>query len=225
MEQIQRLQQTFDQLYQQEDYHGLFDSMYQQAQQGSVKLPWVQLKGNGNPLFLDWAQSANLSGDSGDGRKSALVVGSGLGDDAEALDHLKFQVTAFDFSKTALDWCRERFPHSHVQYRELDLFALPPEWQQRFDFVLDVLTLPSLPAARRTEAIDCIARTIAPGGTLFVITFGGDTPVTQGKIPLPLTRSEVDQFQHHGLQERSFEQFTEGKTGLKLFRVVYQRPE
>jgi ubiquinone/menaquinone biosynthesis C-methylase UbiE len=220
MEQIQRIQQTFDQFYQSGDYQGLFNHMYLQAQQGSVKLPWTQMKPN--PIFFDWVQKTNLSGDG----KSALVIGSGLGDDAEELEHLGFSVEAFDFSATALDWCRERFPHSQVQYSQLDLFELPETWQQRFHFVMESLTLPSLPYAKRTQAIESIARTVAPAGTLFVLCFGSDVPANPaGKIPLPLTHAELDQFQCYGLQESSFETFTQSTTGQKLYRVVYQRPQ
>ncbi|MCC5670705.1 class I SAM-dependent methyltransferase [Nostoc sp. CHAB 5784] len=40
--------------------------------------------------------------------QKALVIGCGLGDDAEAIASLGFEVTAFDISPTAIAWCQER---------------------------------------------------------------------------------------------------------------------
>lgn len=42
---------------------------------------------------------------------SAVVVGCGLGDDAEALAAAGFAVTAFDVSGSAIAWAKERFPN------------------------------------------------------------------------------------------------------------------
>ena len=52
--------------------------------------------------------------------QKALIIGCGLGDDAEALAKLGFEVTAFDISTSAIAWCQQRFPDSTVNYLVAD---------------------------------------------------------------------------------------------------------
>ncbi len=115
--QTQYLQQVFQSLIQSGDYAGLFNAMYNEASQNGLTLPWVHMKPH--PLLVEWADRTNLEGE------SALVIGSGLGDDAEELARRGFSVVGFDFSSTAISWCKKRFPSSSVQYYEADLFFLP----------------------------------------------------------------------------------------------------
>ena len=209
--QTQYLQQVFQSLIQSGDYVGLFNAMYDQSEQNGLVLPWVHMKPH--PLLVEWADRTNLEG------KSALVVGSGLGDDAEELARRGFSVVGFDFSANAIAWCKKRFPISSVQYHEADLFELPSEWQHRFDFVLEVLTLPSIPRPKLAQAISHIASLVAPEGTLLTICFGSDS-VQEGSIPLPLTYAELSQFQVHGLEEISFEDIVDQQR--RVFRVAYR---
>ncbi len=69
--------------------------------------------------------------------RKALVVGCGLGDDAEFLSQQGFTVTAFDVSPTAIAWCKQRFPGSTVSYHVTDLFEPSAKWLSSFDFVLE----------------------------------------------------------------------------------------
>src|SRR5215472_10485502 len=55
----------------------------------------------------------------------ALVVGCGLGDDAEELARLGMQVVAFDVASAAVESARRRFPASTVRYEVADLLAPP----------------------------------------------------------------------------------------------------
>ena len=56
---------------------------------------------------------------------AALVVGCGLGDDAEFIAGLGFSVVAFDISASAIAAAQQRFPQSTVRYRVADLMAAP----------------------------------------------------------------------------------------------------
>ena len=51
---------------------------------------------------------------------------------------------------------------------------------QAFDLVAECITVQALPVALRTQAVDAIASTVAPGGTLVVISgrHFGDGPRT-----------------------------------------------
>ena len=95
-----------------------------------------------------WLDSPDWPGDCparhADGGE-ALVIGCGLGDDAEELARRGYAVTAFDISPTAIARCRERFPQSPVHYRVADVPRLPGEWQGRFGLAVEINTIQSLP--------------------------------------------------------------------------------
>ena len=100
----------------------------------------------------------------------AVVVGCGLGDDAEFIAGLAgFQTTAFDISPTAIITARNRFPDSPVRYQAADLLNPPPDWLRAFDLVVESLILQALPDPPRREAIAKLGDLVAPDGTLIVI--------------------------------------------------------
>jgi SAM-dependent methyltransferase len=86
--------------------------------------------------MIDWEEEedrgANLAGD---GRR-ALVVGCGLGADAEYLAGLGFATTGFDISEAAIRIAQQRHPGSPVHYLvaaidgEGEPFE-PPPWPLR----------------------------------------------------------------------------------------------
>jgi SAM-dependent methyltransferase len=175
----------------------LFDEMYAASRGADVRaLPWAH--GKPHPFLSQWLER---TGPPPDGRNRALVVATGLGDDAEALAARGWRVTAFDASAHAIDWARERFPESPVDYRVADLFALPPDWAGAFDLVVEVHTIQALPPTRRQQVIERIAGTVAPGGTLFVVTFLRDPHAPATGRPWPLTKRELASIGRDGLTE------------------------
>ncbi|NEU84709.1 class I SAM-dependent methyltransferase, partial [Nostoc sp. UIC 10630] len=106
-----------------------FEVLYAEAQGDTTHIPWAKLAPH--PYLQDWLTNHQPFAS----QQKALVIGCGLGDDAEALANLGFEVTAFDISPTAIAWCQERFPNSTVNYVVADLFAVPAQWHQAFDFV------------------------------------------------------------------------------------------
>lgn len=69
----------------------------------------------------------------------ALVVGCGLGADAEYIARLGFDTVAFDVAETAIRLARERFPESTVDYVVRDLLDPPAEWLRAFDLVAEII--------------------------------------------------------------------------------------
>ena len=165
-----------------------FERLYAAAEAGEAEVPWH--RGGPNPFLAQWVRERSVDGD---GRR-ALVVGTALGDDAEMLAARGFAVTAFDISPTAIEGARRRFPASTVDYRVADLLDLPAEWNEAFDLVAEAITVQSLPVALRDQAIDAIVSTVAPGGTLVVVSgmHSGEGP--RDGPPWPLTREELDRF-------------------------------
>lgn len=175
----------------------LFDEMYAASRGMDVRsLPWAH--GKPHPFLSQWLEVADAPLKE---RNRALVIASGLGDDAEALAARGWMVTAFDASEAAIAWTRERFPGSAVDYRVADLFALPPEWERAYDLVVEVHTIQALPPTRRQDAIARIANTVAPGGALFVVTFLRDVHAEPNGRPWPLTKREVASIAQHDLRE------------------------
>ena len=74
---------------------------YYDAQGDYRSVFWADLKPN--PYLLSWLNS----GIEHLGRK-AIVVGCGVGDDAEALSAAGYEVTAFDISPEAIRLCTNR---------------------------------------------------------------------------------------------------------------------
>jgi SAM-dependent methyltransferase len=195
---------------------GWFEALY--AEGDPSKIPWADLKVN--PNFEDWLVRKNLQGEG----KRALKVGCGLGDDAERLAELGFEVTAFDISPTAIGWCKKRFPETKVQYLVHDLFNPPSEWKGAFNFVLESYTLQVLTPDLWGGAIQCISDFVAPGGTLLVIARGRKPEEPTGEMPWPLVRAELKNFEAHGLQQVNFEEYLDKEDPpVRRFRAEYRR--
>ncbi len=198
---------------------GWFDALYSQAAGDPSIIPWADFRVN--PNFEAWLSRKGVQGK---GRK-ALKIGCGLGDDAERLAALGFEVTAFDISPTAIGWCTRRFPSSRVMYLVQDLFHLPPEWKGGFHFVLESYTLQVLPKNLRKKAIECISTLVAFEGTLLVIARGREITEPPGEMPWPLLREELQDFEAQGLSEVAFERYFDKEDPPVLrFRAEYTRP-
>jgi SAM-dependent methyltransferase len=172
------------------DATGWFETLYAAAERGSAIVPWADLAPN--PRLV-----AALAGLPAGGR--ALVVGCGLGDDAEHVASLGLDTVAFDVSPTAVAAARRRFPRSAVRYLTADLLAPPPAWTAAFDLVVEVFTVQVLTGAARRAAVAQLARLVAPGGRLLVIAGARAEHDGPGDMPWPLTRAEMLSFGEHGL--------------------------
>lgn len=200
----------------------LFDDVYASMRGADpASVPWAH--GKPHPMFASWLAGAKPP--RGD-RTRALIVGSGLGDDAEAVAALGWNVTAFDVSSHAIAWARERFPESKVSYRIEDVFALPEEWHRAFDLVVEIHTVQALPVTRRQATVAAIADTVAPGGELVVVAITRDVHVPLRGRPWPLTSAELASFERYGLREdqRLTEQ-PESADHPGRVRVSFIRPE
>ncbi len=176
-----------------EQYRGLYEGFYVRAGSDHSRVPWVTLRPH--PALVDWLRDHPPAFPDA----PALVVGCGLGDDAEHVAARGYAVTAFDFSPTAIRQTRDRFADSRVDYLVADLFDLPERWSGAFDLVVEIRTLQSMPADRRAQAIAAIAGTVAPGGTLFVHTFGAEAGERFDGPPWPVTPEQLAGFTDAGL--------------------------
>ncbi len=208
--------------YQQGDYTGWFETLYTEANGNPDAIPWAERELN--YWLSDWIEKSNAIVQD----RRVLVVGCGLGDDAEYLAKLGANVTAFDLSQTAIDWCHQRFPDSQVNYQVVDLFTAPVDWKLSFDLVVEIYTIQALPANIRPTAIDAIGNFVAFNGKLLVVCRGRN-PEDQAanSPPFALTQDELNRFTTTGLTQVSFEDFidTLEPNSPRRFRIVYQRLE
>lgn len=194
----------------------IFEPMYVAAAEGRIAIPWD--RGGPHPLLESWARDVEGAG------RRAVVVGSGLGPDAELLAGRGFTVVGFDVSPTAVESARRRHPGSPVEYRVADLLAPPGDWAEAFDLVVESLTVQSMPLAFHAPAIANVARLVASGGTLLVIATArdeADEPVDGP--PWPLTRAEIDSFGAYGLEPIAVEHLREPDVPPR-WRAEFRRP-
>jgi SAM-dependent methyltransferase len=194
-----------------------FEEIYSRAGSNLGAIPWASLAANRSLVAWLDRQPARRGA-------TCLVIGCGLGDDAEELARRGYRVTAFDVSPTAIALCRKRFPGSAVDYVVEDLFAAPSVWSASFGLVVEIRTLQSLPPSRRREAARAIARTVEPGGQVFVRCAAreADEPLTSR--PWPLTRRELQAFTGGGLVETQICDEPAAPGPARMFTAIYQRP-
>lgn len=173
-----------------------FEQLYRDAAGESSQIPWAKL--TPHPDLSAWLAAQDSLGSD----RRALVIGCGLGDDAEALQALGYQVVAFDIAPSAIAWCRQRFPGSAVTYEVADLLALSPTWQGAFDLVMECRNVQALPLSVRAQAIRAVGATVAAGGTLLVITRVRETETAPDGPPWPLSPGELTEFTVTGLEEK-----------------------
>jgi SAM-dependent methyltransferase len=195
-----------------------FEALYAEAGGDAASIPWAD--GEPNPNFMSWPSADALA----QGTLS-LVVGCGLGDDAEELAHRGLSVTAFDLSPSAIEACRRIYPGSSVRYEAQDLFRLPDAYHEQFEFVLEIYTLQAMPLSIRAGAFAALARCLAPGGRLLVIARLRDDDVIPDQLPWPLSRAELRAFEEAGLQLECLEDFMDDEdVPQRRVRACYRRP-
>lgn len=200
------------------DVTGWFDELYREAEGDNEKIPWADLAPN--KFLVRFAEKTDLKGEN----RKALVVGCGLGDDARFLHDSGFNVTAFDISKTAIEWARKLHSDTDIKFFVADLFNSPNEWFQAFDFVLEVYTIQPLPLEMRSKVIDAIAAFVGFDGKLLIVTRGREDDEIPPELPWALSRKDLSRFVENGLKQVFFEEsFGDEEPPIKRFTVEYLR--
>lgn len=165
------------------------EAVYSTADGDPDRVPWCRCGPDG--LLLKWLGS--------DAPRMvrpgcrAVVVGCGLGDDVAELAARGFDVVGFDISSSAVRWAARRFPSHASRFLVNDLLDLPPRMVGRFDLVVEVCTLQSMPPELRKTAATSLSRLAAPRGVVLAISCGkhaGEDGPEEGP-PWPLTADEL----------------------------------
>jgi hypothetical protein len=177
-----------------------FEELYAGANRNSNEIPWARMEPH--PKMVEWtANQPDVQG-------KALVIGCGLGDDAEWLSVAGFEVTAFDISESSIQWCKERFPSTAVDYIVADLLNPPEAWFNAFDLVVEIHILQAIPEEVRDPAAAQIPGLLNSGGSLLCIgrLAGLQTP-NETPPPWPLSRTWLEG-RFSSLNPTSFQHFT-----------------
>jgi len=180
---------------------GWFNCIYTDAEGDHRAVFWADLEPN--PCLLKWLKNSPIKHT---GRK-AIVIGCGVGDDAEALSEAGYDVTAFDISPEAIRLCKKRYSDTKVKYLIVDLFDYPPQWFERYDLVYECNTIQVLPGKYRVQARNSMVSLLAPQGFILVSCRSRVKGEQQDDIPLPLDKKEIDGFIRCGLTELIFEAY------------------
>jgi len=158
-----------------------FEELYAGANRDSEEIPWARMEPH--PKMVEWvAENPTVTG-------RALVVGCGLGDDAEWLSVAGFEVTAFDLSQSSIDWCRERFPRSSVKYCVGDLLEPVDGWLEVFDLVVEIHILQAIPDTVRDAAAYNLPNFLNKDGRLLSIgRLLDESEPNEPAPPWPLSR-------------------------------------
>jgi SAM-dependent methyltransferase len=175
-----------------------FETLYAGTAAGGDDPPWN--RDHPRPALREWVEER---GRDGNHTKNAIVVGCGMGADAEYIASKNYNTTAFDLSPTAIRLAQEQHPDTQVRYQAADLLDLPRAWSLAFDLVVEVWNVQAIPDPPRTEAIHNIAGLVAPGGTLIVVAIareddGPDSEPGDGP-PWFLNARTIQEFAHGGV--------------------------
>ncbi|MEM7067854.1 MAG: class I SAM-dependent methyltransferase [Pseudomonadota bacterium] len=189
-----------DVVHENPEREAFFEAVYENAGGDAAAVPWADLAAKHK--LSDWlAANSDFGG-------SAIDVGCGLGDNAEALAEAGYETVAFDFSPKAIQWAEKRFPESKVSYQVADLFNLPKEWLGKFDLIHECYTLQSIPSETLVNSVPAIASLLATDGRLLVYTrVRPDGSSVEGP-PWPLEEKTAMSFERFGLELASCERFT-----------------
>jgi SAM-dependent methyltransferase len=190
-----------------------FERLYAAAASGRAIVPWD--RETPNPQLAEWGRGRDGTGE------SAMVVGCGLGRDAEFIASIGYTTTAFDLSHSAIAGAQRRYPETTVSYEVADLLDLPARYVHAFGLVVESYTVQSLPEPPRWAAIAAVSTMVEPGGTLLVIAAAGDVENPPGP-PFPLTRREIDAFAVDGLSVEQLDDLVDD-SGTRRWRATFVR--
>lgn len=201
------------------DFYGWFDAIYRETENDSEQIPWVDFEPN--RFLVKWNETAKLKGNN----RKALVVGCGLGDEAKFLDELNFNVTAFDVSEKAIEIAKKIHAETDIKFLAADLFNPPNDWQNAFDFVLEVYTIQALPLNLREKTISAISSFVVENGELIVVQRFRENGEDAGNLPWALSPDDLLNFEKNGLTRTGFTEFygDEEDEPIRRFVAEYKK--
>ncbi|OIP59144.1 MAG: hypothetical protein AUK34_08100 [Ignavibacteria bacterium CG2_30_36_16] len=122
------------------------------------------------PAFIELLKNTIVFGEV---KGNILVAGSGKGYDAIEAAKQGFKVTAIDFSLSAVQLTNKLASHENVKVNLLneDIFLLPQEYNNKFDFVYDYTTFCAFSPQRRRDYVKKLSDLLTQNGKVVIILF------------------------------------------------------
>ncbi len=192
-----------------------FEDLYRSSRGDESMIPWSS--GEPHEFLADWTMH-NPSGG------KALVVGSGLGEDAAHLAKLGWEVTAFDLSPTAIEWASRIYHDLNIEWRTENLLDLPEEWIGHWDLVVEVHILQAIPEEIRNPAATKLAPLLAVDGKLICIGLYNSSDESPEGPPWPLSKTFIHSIGEE-LSQIEFEvkKRTRDETNLPRYISIWER--
>lgn len=191
-----------------------FEELYRTSNRDRGQIPWDWREPH--PFLVDWIKENKLRG-------TALVVGSGLGEDATFLYERGWKVTAFDVSESAIEWAQHLHQETEIDWVVGDLLNPEESWHGSFDLVLEVHILQAIPEELRKRAYRNLAPLLASGGSLVCIgRLGEDSDEIEDGPPWPLTKNFIRQI-GEGLEKVEFHSAIIPQKEATRYRAVWKK--
>lgn len=160
-----------------------FEELYSFANKDEYWIPWSN--GKPHPFLEEYMSIIQNKG-------KALVVGCGLGEDAVYLSQMGWKVTAFDISPSAIQWAKEKYNHTNINWEVADLLSLGTDWNNYFDLVVEIHILQAIPESLRILAAPNLSPLLAPYGKLICIGRLNEIDEEFEGPPWPLHKDFID---------------------------------
>ena len=195
------------------------DSIYTNAQGDYKAVFWADLEPS--PYLVQWLENNKKDLK----KKKAIVIGCGVGDDAQAISDYGYDVIAFDISPEAINLCKKRYPNTKVTYLVADLFDYDKKWLGNFDVVYECNTIQILPGKYRIKARKAISNLVSKNGYALVSCRSRKKNEKEDEIPLPLDYEEINKFvTEDKLKEISFKAYNDSQIpSVPHFFAVYKK--
>ncbi len=104
------------------------------------------------------------------------VIGCGAGHDALLFAAAGFEVMGFDFAASPIDRARQAAEVRGIaaNFLQRNIFELLPEFNQRFDYVLEHTCFCAIDPGLRSQYVQVVKSLLRPGGTLIGLFFTHD---------------------------------------------------
>jgi len=179
--------------------------------------PWE--KGYAAPPLTEFLARRKVSG-------RAFVPGCGTGHDVRVLAGQGAEVTGLDVAPRAIRLAKSHPVVNRETYFLGDLFNLPDQLENKFDWVFEHTCFCAIPPARRSDYVHAVHGVLKDSGVLLAVFFlnpdnNGDGP------PYGVSKGELDAL--FGSRFELQDEWTPsanypGREGRELMRILKKRP-
>ena len=123
------------------------------------------------------------------------VLGCGRGYDALLFASYGFDVIGFDFTDAAISDAQNlaEAAHSKAKFLQRDIFDLPKEFENEFDYVLEHTCFCAIDPSLRKDYVEVVKSILNPNGKLIGLFFTHNRP---GGPPFGVTTDEIQKYFH-----------------------------